>query len=101
MKPPGISVQWLKNHGVRVVTNGRRGRSERFAASDGFVTINEAASALRTYPVKIRRLIERKRLKAQRDPTTGWLVVSVADLKRLRATRAALEDQRKHRRVEA
>jgi hypothetical protein len=96
-----VRVQWLKNHGVRVVTEGPEGRTERFVPADGMVLLSHAAVALGTYPVKIRRLIERKRLKAERDPFSGALVVPVSELRRLRRDRTELGDQRKRREVGA
>ena len=101
LNPPRLRVQWLKNHGVRVVTQGPRGRLERFEPPDGAVTVAEAAAALGTYQVKIRRLIERKRLKSNRDATTGSLVVPVRELRKLRRNRADLGDQRKRERASA
>jgi len=92
-----VRVQWLKNHGVRVVAENPRGRTERFEPADGAVTVAEAAVALGTYPVKIRRLIERKRLKLSRSPHSGVLVIPVSELRRLRSDRVELQDQRKHR----
>jgi hypothetical protein len=93
-----MRVQWLKNHGVRVVVESPRGRTERFEPPDGAVTVAEAATALGTYPVKIRRLIERKRLRSIRSPHSGALVVPVNELRRLRGgDRVELQDQRKHR----
>lgn len=93
-----IRVQWLKNHGVRVVTEGPRGRAERFSPPDGYVSVAAAAVALGTYQVKVRRLIERGQLSSRMDLETGDTVVSVRELRNLRGNRTALADQRKQRR---
>jgi hypothetical protein len=88
-----VRVQWLKNHGVRVVTEGPAGRTERFVASGGSLTIAEAAVALGTYPVKVRRLIERGRLARRVVRGLGVRGVRVSDLRRLKGS-VELDDQR-------
>lgn len=91
-----VRVMYLKNHGVRVITESARGRSERFEAhAGGSVTIVEASAALHTYPMKLYRLIESGAVKSRR--VSGTHRIPVAELQRLRRDRTALEDARKRR----
>lgn len=94
-----IRVVWLRNHGIRVITENGAGRSERFEAHAGGVTIAEACAALKTYPMKLRRLIEAGELKARK--VAGVHIVPVAELWRLRRDRTALADGRKRREAAA
>jgi len=90
-----VRIQWLRNHGVRVVTEGARGRSERFEAHAGSVTVVEASAALGSYPVKLYRLIESGVVKARK--VSGVHRVLVSELWRLRRDRSSLGDARKRR----
>lgn len=90
-----IRVVWLKNHGVRIITQNARGTSERFEPHAGGVTVAEACAALKSYRMKLSRLIEAGELKARK--IAGVHIVPVAELWRLRRDRTALEDGRKHR----
>ncbi len=84
-----VSVRWLKNHGIRVITENNNGKSERFAPGNGYVTVAVAAAALGTYPVKLYRLIDSKAVKSHRDPFSGDCMIPVGELWRLRREPAA------------
>lgn len=90
-----IRVRWLKNHGVRIFTTTARGTLERFEPHAGTVAIAEAAAALGTYEVKLRRLIGAKKITSR--TLRGARRIPISELWRLRRNRSVLADARKMR----
>jgi len=79
--PRLVRVTWLQNHGLEVVY---RGEPNRFVGPDGDLLVSEAARALGTYPVLLRRMIKHRRLEARK--VAGTLVVPMSEVLRLRRT---------------
>lgn len=83
--PRIVAVQMLKNHGVRVVTQGTRvGLARRFVRPSGSLSSHEAAVLLETYPNMLTRMVRAGRLAGERDEA-GRLLVPVAECRRLLA----------------
>jgi excisionase family DNA binding protein len=88
-----IKVRWLKNHGISVMHHTPRGISTRFESVAGSVSVAEAAAALGTHTVKIYRMIESGKIRAQ--SRSGRVRVSVAQLRNLRRSPNLMADGRK------
>lgn len=94
-----IRIVWLKNHGVRIVTDSDAGTATRFEPHAGSVTVTEAAAAFGTYPWKIYRRIEAGLVKSR--ARAGVHRIAVAELWRLKRTPDALADGRTLRKATA
>jgi hypothetical protein len=77
--PRLIRVTWLQNHGVQVAY---RGEPVRFVGPDGDLLVSEAARALGTYSLLLRRMIKHRRMEANK--VAGVLRVPMAEVLRLR-----------------
>lgn len=76
-----VRVTWLDNHGLQVAY---RGEPIRFVGPDGELGVAEAARALGTYPMLLRRMIKARRLEAK--TSGGVLRVPMVEVLRLRRT---------------
>jgi excisionase family DNA binding protein len=76
-----VRVTWLQNHGLEVAY---RGEPVRFVGPDGDLSVSEAAKALGTYPVLLRRMITHRRLEAKR--VGGVLRIPMTEVLSLRRT---------------
>ena len=59
-----LKIVWLKNQGVRVVREMKRGNLERFVRPDGHLAPSEAAAALKLNIQRIYRAIAAGKMKA-------------------------------------
>jgi len=90
---PGLRVAWLGNHGLKIRRLYHRGEILRFVPQDGSVMVDEAAAALKTYKVRVYRLIARGQVKAVK--LDGKAMIPVTELWRLRRDQSWRDDFRR------
>ena len=88
-----IRVAWLKNNGLRIEHAYQRGLATRFVPAHGFVSVAEAAAALKIRRLKCYRLVAAKLIATQRRG--GHTRIRVTELHRLRRDPAVQGDRRK------
>ena len=86
-----IRVKLLKNHGATIHHDTPYGLTTAFVPADGELSVAEAAAALGTNKTKIRRLVERKLLRARGGRVT------LASIRLALRTPRTMEDGRKTR----
>lgn len=95
-RPKLISVQLLRNRGARIKYRSSRGQRERFERPNGFLTVNEAAHLLGTYPNMVYRMAAAGRLAITPGPIARVGVGQLRELMRLpKADRATAAPPRK------
>ncbi len=74
--PRLVSVKLLANYGATVVHRSSRGARRRFERPNGFLSVQETALVLDTYPNMVRRMCRAGRLTAVKRPGSRRIVLA-------------------------